>query len=188
MSGSILRKEDDGCAARKLEMRAEGSVAVIDLSCDFKVRKLYLEHPYFLDVLRWMNKETNFENIQHNHTDRQFRSRVLPELQSEMYSLGLLKFEAGKVVPAYTRFELRNVPRGPATQMVFADHIHQSVLRRTGSGLADLKINQVRTKATKEQVSNWMMKLNVIYSEIESAKNESEGEFVTFASLVTVGD
>ena len=188
MSGSILRKEDESCAARKLEMRAEGNVAVIDLGCDFEVRKLYLEHPYFIDVLRWMNGELNFSSIIHFHTERQFVSRVLPEMKTQMYRLGILKVENGKLTPSYRKYEFKNIPNGPATQMVFAGHVHQSILRRTGTGLADLSVQQVRTKATKEQISGWMMKLNIIYSEIAASRNEGDGDYVTFASLITVGE
>ena len=188
MGESILKLEESS-GVRGAELHNdEDSVAQLDLKEDHQVRKLYLEHPYFLDVLRWMNGEIGFSSIQHFHHDRQFRSRVLPDLKTEMFLLGLLKFEKAKLTPAYKRFVLQNVPSGPATQMVLAGHVYQSVLRRAGNALGDLKVGQVRTKATKEQVSDWMMKLNIIYSEISSTRNDSEGDFVTFASLVTIGE
>lgn len=158
----------------------------IDLSRDAEVRNLYLTHPYFLDVLRWMGGELEYWKINHFYTDAQFRSRVLPELKGELIKLGLLSVVSGNVVPTFNRVELSNVPTGSATQVVLADHAFHCVVRRANEALTDLKSVHIRTRVPHERFDAWMTKLQVLLSEVEGMSAEN-GESVSLCFFVTKG-
>lgn len=161
---------------------------VIDLGKDHELRKLYLEHPYFIDVLRWLNGELSYEKIPHFHSEHQFRNSVLPELKLVLIRNNLLTMNEGKMQTAFRSVTFKNVPNGAGTQLVFANHIYQSLVRRSGCGLSNLQTNYLRTRASQAKVNEWKTKLRLLISEIESHESEPDGESITLCSLLVEGD
>lgn len=174
--------------ARESEWRnVEGGQTVsIDVSRDAEVRNLYLTHPYFIDVLRWMGGELEFWKINHFYTDAQFRSRVLPELKGELIKLGLLSVINGSLMPTFKKLVLENLPTGSATQVVLADHAFHCVVRRANESLTDLKSVHIRTRIPLQRFDAWMTKLQVLISEVDGMSDEN-GEAVSLCFFVTKG-
>jgi len=57
---------------------------VLDLEKDVLHMGLYRAHPYFTDVLEWLEGIRPFSSIRHNHSEDYFSENVLPSLLSDL--------------------------------------------------------------------------------------------------------
>lgn len=163
--------------------KIDGSIVSVDLRSNGDVRDLYIEEPYFLDVLRWMNGDLAFEKIGHFYTDEQFRARVLPELKGRMLKAGLLSIVNGTLVPAFKSIVLKNVPEGIATRLVLAEHFFKGVKRCAAGPQGDLAQLHLRCRVSKDCLAQFVTKVDLLLAELDSLSND-RGERATVSLFV----
>lgn len=139
-----------------------------DLSKDTEVANLYREHPYFADVLSWMNGQLEYRRISHFYSDFVFRTKVLPQLNSEMERLGLVTKQSTSHVPTFRSIELVNVPDSVHTNIAMAEKIYHGLIYRVMNSMGELKVRQVRTRVSPEVVSDLLQKIEVLVAQLES--------------------
>lgn len=201
MSVAFVLASDTRCVALDMreatmeekQQRVEAGISpenkiTLYLSRDCELRKLYFEHPYFIDVLHWMNGELEFSKIRHFYTEMQFISNVLSSLQAKMLRLGLLAMHEGRFVTKFSSYEIRETPTGVASSLLLADHLHQAVIRRVGCGLASLGIETVRLRANREKITEWQKEIERIFSQLKLGQEDAAGELVTLSTFITIGD
>lgn len=107
-------------------------VVTLNLNANKAARNLYIEYPFFTDVLRWLGGEIEFNEIPQLDTLENFRAYCLPEIKGGLLRLGLLKAVDGKVVPMTTRVVLQEIPSCPViNRLIFENNL--GALRRTAN-------------------------------------------------------
>ena len=64
----------------------------LDLSCDNTVLDLYLNFPFFPDVLDWLAGVRPYANIRHGFEAKEFREEVLPSCLRRLKREKLVQF------------------------------------------------------------------------------------------------
>jgi hypothetical protein len=173
-------------ALSRADLCTDFRTCVLDLKKDVLHMGLYRAHPYFTDVLEWLEGIRTFSAIRHNHSEEYFSENVLPSLLKALKKQRLLKNSFGKPLPVYDGFLLRNVPRDPQTCAEIATEQVENLLMRALTAKNPLRFDVVRTLASREQIKEWRRRLLLIFEEIED-HDDPEGVPFTL-NMLTLED
>lgn len=140
---------------------------VINLGEDGHYFALYKAHPYFVDVLEWLEGIRPFAAIRHNYSDDEFKENILPDVLCALKREKLIKGVFGNLHPVYSDVLVKNTPRDPIVRCEVIASQLDILLRRAFEEMQNLKLDIVRTKASPEQISDWRRQLIHIFEDIE---------------------
>lgn len=173
-------------AISKEDLCSDFRTCVLDLEKDVLHMGLYRAHPYFTDVLEWLEGIRPFSAIRHNHSEEYFSENILPSLLKALKKQRLVKNSFGKPLPVYDGVLLRNVPRDPQTCAEIATEQVENLLMRALTAKNALRFDVVRTSASREQIKEWRRRLLLIFEEIED-HDDPEGVPFTL-NMLTLED
>lgn len=151
---------------------------VINLGEDGHYFALYKAHPYFVDVLEWLEGIRPFTAIRHNYSSDEFRENVLPDVLCALKREKLVKGVYGQLKPVYGDVLVKNMPRDPILRCEVIAAQLDILLRRAFEDMQTLKLDIVRTKASPDQIRDWRRQLIHIFEEIEDHDDPDGVPFV----------
>jgi hypothetical protein len=158
--------------------RSSLTTKFINLAEDGHFFELYKSHPYFVDVLEWVEGIRPLEAIRHNHCEHDFRRNILPALLKRLKDEGLLRIVGGTYSSVYSDVILKGTDCDPFVDCEIAASQIDTLLQRAFETHQAPKLDVVRTKASPEQIRDWRRKLIHIFEEIEDHDDPDGVPFV----------